>query len=72
MRRNRFGFGLYDLPLWKDWLAYLTLLGVLAAIAEPATRSSPVDAFFGVAVQFLVFGAVPGALRLWVRRGRAH
>lgn len=69
MRRN--GFGIYDLPLWKDWLFWVTAVGVWAGLAVPESRATVVDIVLAVAVQFVLFGLLPGAARLWVR-GRRH
>lgn len=55
---------LYDLPLWKDWLVYLTALGVLAGLVS---GGGFIDLAFAVAFQFLLFGVVPGSIRVWWR-----
>lgn len=65
--RNR--YWLYDAPLWKDWLVYLTLLG-LAAI--PGTSpGNAIDWLLAGAVQFMLFAVIPGSIRLAVRSRRA-
>jgi hypothetical protein len=61
---------LYDRPLSRDWLTYLTALGLVAAVAEPQSRASVLDLVFALAVQFLLFGVIPGLIRQWVRNRR--
>ncbi len=66
--------GLYDEPLWKDWLTWLTAVAVVAG-AFDALRdydgSNPVatviDLALAVAIQFLFWGVLPGLIRRWVR-----
>lgn len=68
MRRN--GWGVYDVPLWRDWLVYVTAVGVWAGLAVPESRASIVDAAVAVVVQVAVFGLIPGAVRMWIRSRR--
>lgn len=66
MRRN--ALGLYDEPLWKDWLFYLTLFGVVAGLTIPESRATPIDLAIAVAFQIFLFGVLPGMVRAWLRR----
>jgi hypothetical protein len=61
---------LYDRPIWRDWLFYVTLVGIWAGVIVPESRASPIDLVFAVGFQFALFGVVPGLVRRWVRRRR--
>lgn len=69
MRRN--ALGVYDLPLWKDWLFWVTVVGVWAGLAVPESRATIIDLAIAVGFQFVLFGLLPGAVRMWLR-GRRH
>jgi hypothetical protein len=65
---------LYDQPLAKDWLAWLTTLGIVAGVMSTLQTddgSMPVamviDVAFAVVIQFLFFGLIPGLIRRKVR-----
>lgn len=68
--------GLYDRPLWSDWIAYLTLLGLIAGAMtvrgseEAAARA--IDLAFALAFQFVLFGVVPCVIRKAVRSRRSR
>jgi hypothetical protein len=74
--RNTLVMGLYDAPLWADWLFYLTALGVIAVI--PNIGATAADAFvvilvetaLAVGFQFFLFGVVPGVIRKRIRHRR--
>lgn len=76
---------LYDRPLWRDWIAWLTLFSFIAVFQGIAGNYGGLDAalatqfnrtaFFidlGTAClfQFLVFGVLPCAIRRKVRQAR--
>jgi hypothetical protein len=62
-------WGVYDLPLWRDWLAWLTAFGLVAAI--PIVAADPGFVVLAVPVQVLLFGILPGSIRAWWRARRA-
>jgi len=72
MRKN--AHGLWDAPLWKDWLAYLTGLGIYGAVDFTYRQGQGViDLLLNIFVQFALFGVIPGAIRIFVRRSvRRH
>jgi hypothetical protein len=73
--------GLYDAPIYKDWLAYWTGLALITGI-DPRFLESvhSYESFIGflfvlsiyAPLQFLVFGFVPTAVRRWLRGRRAR
>jgi hypothetical protein len=78
-KRRNAAFLLYDRPLWRDWLTYVTLLaeGLNVALAiGVAVGGAIAGAFEGAAVlfvvQLLLFGVLPGFARLGVRRAVAR
>jgi hypothetical protein len=72
--------GLYDAPIWKDWLAYWTVYSLFVGIT-PLLSSNlfnfdpPYGFLFVVSIwfplQFFLFGFVPTSVRRWLRRRRA-
>lgn len=75
-RRNAF-LRLFDLPLYRDWIAWLSLFWAvvvpLALITQPQTESTNprwLDALLGVVVFLVLFGALPAYIRLLYRRFR--
>ena len=73
-RRSAF-IGLYDLPLHRDWMAWMTLAwALLAALAIGTTKDSSsslprwADTLLATAVFALLFGVLPA----WVRLGIRH
>jgi hypothetical protein len=71
--RNVHVFGLFDAPLWRDWLAWLNLL-VIVVRTDGAARVPASDIYSIVisdALGFVLFGVVPGLLRRYLRNRRA-
>lgn len=76
---TREAYGLYDAPLWADWLTWLTAFGIFAGLTSvwnsyPTLEGSEaaafaIDAILAVGLQFLLFGVLPGKIRRW-RRSR--
>ena len=65
---------LYDQPLWKDWLTWLTALAVVVGVLDALRDydsaipfATVIDLALAVVVQFLFWGVLPGLLRRWVR-----
>ena len=62
---------IYDLPLWKDWLFWLTLVAMVGVI--PYTQNRPeggAPAVVLLAVQFGLWGVLPGKMREAARQRR--
>jgi hypothetical protein len=72
-RLNVHIFRLFDSPLWKDWLAWLNVV-VLAVRTSTALHEPGADVYLVVltdAFGFLLFGAIPGVIRRYLRKRRA-
>lgn len=65
-RGDRQLLGTWDLPLWSDWLAYLTVFAVIPVLAQPTA----LDLVIAVSFQLVLFGFIPGAIRNTVRGRR--
>ncbi len=64
---------LYDHPLYRDWLTWLTLVSFLAIPSTLTGEHGTVlilDWIFALIVQFFLFGVIPGSIRIVVRRRR--
>ena len=71
MRKN--AHGLWDAPLWKDWLAYVTGLGIYGAVDFTYRQGQGlIDFLLNIFVQVALFGVIPGAVRILVRRSVAR
>lgn len=68
MEKRRNALGVYDLPLWRDWLAWVTLVAVIAVLGQPTV----IDLVIGVLFQVFLFGFIPGKIRQAVRRRQAQ
>ena len=75
LRRNAI-LGRYDSPIWKDWIAWLTLLGLIAAVPaisrSETTSAYAIDLIFALIFQFALFGLVPTAIRKTIRNRRSR
>lgn len=63
---------LYDEPVFKDWLFYLTVLAVIAGISSTVGNGNAIDLALAVVFQFVLFGVVPGGIRNNIRRRRSN
>lgn len=61
-KRREAILGVYDVPLWRDWLTYLTAVGIVAGFGTVGGGNA-IDVMFAVGFQFLLFGMLPGGLR---------
>jgi hypothetical protein len=75
-RRNGF-LRLFDLPIYRDWIAWLTLFWAIVApvavTSEPSTDSNTprwADALLAMVVFVLLLGVLPAYVRLLYRRFR--
>lgn len=70
MRRERNAvLGIYDWPIYADWLAWLTVLAIVAVVGIQPTL---LDLIIAVVFQFLLFGMIPGVIRRSWRRRKAE
>ena len=75
MRRNAI-LGLYDAPIWKDWIAWLTLLALVAGAKTVSTSENGaayvIDLVLALGFQFAIFGWLPSGVRRAIRKRRQH
>jgi hypothetical protein len=85
MRKRRW-LDLYDFPLWKDWLAWVTGFAIFAACSVTAREyfadfrseglsaeslaALSIDLALPIVFQCLLFGVLPGSVRMLFRKRR--
>ena len=76
--QNVLMWGLYDSPLWRDPLAWLLAISIVAAVGPVLkqdrgsghTAALITDLVFAVAFQWVLFGVIPARIRLYIRDRR--
>ena len=67
--KNRNRYGVYDAPLWRDWLTWLTVVAVLAGFQyEHQQHGVGLDYLFAGLFQLALFGFLVGRIRLSMRK----